>query len=257
MKYNDNENIYWPRKVNFWDIMISSAWTFISGLIWSILIIIIVFFLSNMLNLEENFSSKIITSWRTPLFPFILSFITFIVSSIVCVINYNFLALTDPDKYKKTMVSFWNILFFSILVYVFLAPGYMYVWTIDYNYLVYVFIIHILILSFWQTLILEILNNYRYVLLGLYSSFIGFFVTSLISIFIFSLFNEWFAKLISLLILLPLINGLTILFKWIFEMVYYAYFKFSWNDNLWDVFKQIQAEEDFELRQALIQSQKY
>lgn len=258
MTYNDKENYFWPRNVSISDILISSAWTFISWLIWSILIIIIVFFLSNIMNIPDWFSSSKIWTWgNNPLFPFILSFITFLITVFVTLINYYFLTLTDPEKYKKTMVHFWNILFFSIIVYLFFAPVYIYLGIEDYNYIVYIFIIHILLLSFWEVLLLEILNNYRYILLWFYASFVWLFLTSIFTSMIFSFFTTWYAKLLSLLLLLPLVNWFIILFKWLFEIIYYKYYKLTWNDQLWDVFRQIENQESQELREQVIINQKY
>lgn len=254
----NNNEIFWPRKINFTDILISSAWTFVSGLIWSILIVMFVFFISNMMWIPEWLWNKTLWIWwNNPLFPFVLSFITFLVWVFITIVNYQFLALTDWDKYKKNSVSFWNILFFSVVVYIFFAPIYIYLWIEDYNNIVYIFILHILALAFWEILLLEILNNYRYIMLWFYASFIGLFLTSIFINFLFSVFTTWYAKLLSLLIILPLINWLIVLFKWIFEILYYNYFKFSWNDQLWEIFRQIEVEEKQELRNATIQNQKY
>jgi hypothetical protein len=94
------------------------------------------------------------------------------------------------------------------------------------------------------------LNNYRYILIWFYWSFIGLFLSTLITISIFDWVESSYAKLILLLVLLPLVNTFMTFFKMLFEFFYYKYHKATWYDQLWDVFYQIQTEEEEELREA-------
>lgn len=240
----DKDNIFWPKKVKIVDVWINTAWAFISWVIWSVILIFIVSLTGWFLDVPWNFANpKSWFGWWSPVFPFLLSFITFIVSVIVSIITYYFLTLTDPNNYKKTIIHFWQISFFSILIYIFLAPIYVYAWMENYDYIMVVFILHCLLLSFWVTIILEVMNNYRYILLWIYASFVWLFLAWITNFFIFWMFWTWYAKLISLLLILPLVNWLTIFFKWLFEIIYYKYFIITWNDQLWDIFKQIEQEE--------------
>jgi hypothetical protein len=49
-----------------------------------------------------------------------------------------------------------------------MAPVYIYAGLIDYDYTMIVFLFHTIIAVFGTSLILEILNNYRYVLVSIY-----------------------------------------------------------------------------------------
>lgn len=84
---------------------------------------------------------------------------------------------------------------------------------LSYDNIMIIFIIHCLTLSFGSSLILEILNNYRYILTGFYGSFIGLFFTSILVVTIFTAFDSGYAKLISLLIILPVINTSLVFFR--------------------------------------------
>lgn len=251
MKYKNNDEVFGPREISFWDIWLNTVWAFISWIIWSVILLFIVFVISWIVDIPWNLKqANIWFWWNNPIFPFMLSFITFIVSIIVAVLTYNFLSLTDPNKYKKTIIHFSQISFFSIITYIFLVPVYVYAGMQDYNNIMYIFIVHVLLLIFWEVILLELLNNYRYILLWFYGSFVWLFLTGIIVFFIFSLFPEWYAKLLSLLLLLPIINWLIIFFKWLFEMIYYKYYIFTSKDNLWDIFKQIELEELEQVRDA-------
>lgn len=245
-----NDNIFWPRKVKIVDVLMASAWAFISWVIWSVLLLFIVFVFSGIIDIPWNFKNPSM-GWNNPLFPFVLSFITFIVSVIVSIITYYFLAIIDSERYKKTIIHLSQISFFAIIIYIIFAPIYVYVWMNDYNNIMVVFILHILLLTFWEMLILELLNNYRYILLWFYASFFGLWISAILTILIFSFFSEWYAKLLSLLLLLPLINWFILFFKWLFEIMYYNYFSMSWKDQLWDIFEQIKQEEIDNYNQAV------
>ncbi len=253
-----NEEIFWPRKVKLVDIWINTAGAFISWVIGSVLLLLVIFWLSGMIDLPWNFKDiKITIWWNNPIFPIILSFITFIVTFIVSVTTYYFLHITDPNKYKKNIIFLWHISLFCILIYLIISPVYIYSGIESYDNIMTVFLIHVLFLSFWINILLEIMNNYRYILLWFYGSFIWLFLTGIIIFFIFSMFATGYAKLLSLLFILPLINWLMVFFKWIFEWIYYQYYLMSWKDQLWDIFSQIEQEEMDEYNQAMNENNTY
>lgn len=253
-----NDNIFWPRKVKIVDVLMTAAGGFISGIVGSVLLLFIVFAFSGLIDVPETFkTASMWMGWNSSLFPFVLSFITFLVSILVTIITYNFLAIIDGEKYKKSLIHFWQISFFAIIIYIIFAPIYVYVGIHNYNSILYVFILHILLLTFGEILILELLNNYRYILVGLYASFFGLGVSAILVVFIFSLFSDGYAKLLSLLLILPLINGFILFFKWIFEMMYYQYFMFTGKDQLWDIFDQIKQEEMDVYNEASSESNTY
>ena len=100
-----------------------------------------------------------------------------------------------------------------------------------------------------MNIILEVLNNYRHVLIGIYGSFIGIFFSSLIALWIFEKFPDGTAKMLSLIILLPVINLLITGFKNLFEFIYYHYTIYTNTDGLGDIFYQIEMEEKEALRE--------
>lgn len=248
-----NENVsdvFGPRKVSFSEIGINSLWAFISGIIWSIVIFMLIFLSSSVIDISWNFEKAQAGMSTNSIFPFILSIIAFIASSISIFATYFFLTKTDPSKYKSLSISYSQIAFFIVLTYIFLTPLYIYAGAQNYDNIMYVFLGHILILAFWTHVIAEILNNYKYILIWIYWSFTWLFVTIILSISIFSSFSDGFAKLIAMLLVLPIINTFIMFFKQLFELWYYKYHKYTWLDQLGDIFSQIKAEEDEEFREA-------
>ena len=113
----------------------------------------------------------------------------------------------------------------------------------------YIFLVHTLIVIFWTSIILELLNNYRHILIWVYGSFVWLFISMIITVMIFTSFTSWSAKLISLVVLLPVINFTVTFFKQLFELSYFYYYKFTNQDQLWDIFYQIEMEENELLRE--------
>lgn len=233
-----------PRKQNISEILLSSFWVFVAWILWSIFILIITFILSNYFNVVSSFEIKKTWINSSSLFPMIISILTFFWTSISSYFSYHILNIIDSEKYKKNNVILWQLSFLQIITYIFLAPLYIYIWLIDYNKLIIIFIIHITIITFWNNLLLELLNRYRYVLIWIYWSFVWLFISLLLSMYVFHNFWEWIAKLIVLLLLLPIINFLINFFKQIFELWYYYYYKYTSFDQIWNVFYEIEKEEN-------------
>lgn len=240
---------FWPKKIIFQDILVSSTWALIAGFLWSLLILAITFFSSWALDISGTFKKSFQWVWDTSsIFPLILSLITFVWTSLTVFLTYILLWMINPERYKRNLIIFWQISFFWILTYIFFTPLYIYFGIQSYQNIIYIFIVHTLIVTFWTSLILEIMNNYRHILIWVYWSFIWLFLASWLSLFVFNSFPEWTAKLFSLIVLLPLINFAITFFKELFEITYYKYYIATNQDQLWDIFYQIEMEEKEELR---------
>lgn len=231
------------REIKFSDIMIASLWALIAWMVWSIIIIIITFLFSNIIDIKASFWTSV-WIWKTQtMFPMVLSLLTFVWTSISMFLTYFLLNLISPDRYKKNLIIFWQISFFSLLVYIFFTPVYIYLWLKSYQNIMYIFLVHTLILTFWVSIILEIMNNYKRILIWLYWSFIWLFFSSIFVVLIFFSLSSWYAKLISLVILLPVINFSTTFFKQLFEFIYLKYNNWTNLDPIWDIFYRLEMEE--------------
>lgn len=238
-----------PKKIELADIGVSSLGWLIAGLIASIIILIIVFASSSIISIPGTFEQARLGLGTNGIFPFILSFITFIATTAMILLTYKILQMIHGEKYKKSSIVYGQISFFGILTYIFFTPIYIFTGIGSYDNIMLVFITHAIILAFGTSIIIEILSNYRYILTGIYGSFVGVFVTGILAISIFSSFNSGYAKLLSLLVILPIINTCIILFKQLFEFVYYYYHQYTNLDQLGDIFYQIEVEEKELLRE--------
>ncbi len=238
---------FWPKKITIQEVMINSLWSLIAWIIWSVIILIITFVISNYINIPDAFKSNIVVTDTTSIFPLVLSIITLLWTTITMYLIYVLLNVTSWERYKRNIIISWQIAFFAFITYLFIAPIYVYSWLIKYDFIMYVFLAHVLISTFGTNIIIEVINNYRRILIWIYWSFVWLFVSIFITIIIFSNFSTWYAKLISLVILLPIISFTTTFFKQIFEFAYYNYYTYTNQDQLWNVFYQIEIEEREEM----------
>ncbi len=239
-----------PKKISIQDVALNSLGVCIAGFIWSILILLIVFATSSFFSVPGTFDqARLDGGSNNPLFPFVLSFITFIATMVSLLLSAVFLHMIDSEKYKRGNIVYGQLAFFGLLTYICITPIYIYTGLLNYDNIMIIFIFHAIILAFWSSILLELLNNYRYILTGFYGSFIALFFTSIIIIALFSSMESWYAKLLSLLIILPLINASLTFFKWIFELGYYHYNRITNLDGLGDIFHQIEQEEQEILRE--------
>lgn len=232
------------------DVLLNSLWAMIAGFVGSIIILIIVFLTSSMIDVPWTFSQARLGGDTNPMFPFVLSFITFIATMISLMLSVSILHMTDPEKYKKNRVIYSQMGIFGIVVYTCITPIYIFTGLISYDNIMIVFIVHVMILSFGSSLLLEILNNYRYILTGFYGSFVGLFWASIFVISLFASMESGYVKLISLLIILPVITTLVTFFKGMFEILYYNYNRLTNVDPLGDIFHAIEQEAQEALREA-------
>jgi len=183
------------------------------------------------------------------MFPFVLSLVTFVATLITSMVSTKLLTMTDGEKYKSQWEIYGQIWIFSIILYLCFTPIYIYTGLLNYENILVVFIAHVLLFTFGSALIVELLNNYRYVLIGLYGNFIALCAASSITLVLFYSMSTGQAKLIIMLVIIPLVLTIMSMIKWLFEFLYYSYYRLTNLDGLGDIFYRIEQEEKEALRE--------
>ena len=240
---------FWPRSIKFSEVAIITLGQLIAWFIWSIIILIIVFASASFLDIWSQVTVRWDSPERSTIFPIVLSFVTFIWTTASFLLWTKLLQLTDPEKYRPNSIIYSQLVFYGIFVYIFLTPVYLITGAMSNDMLMIITIIHALILALGTSLIQEILSNYRYLLLWFYASFVGTFFASAFVVLFFSLFESGFARLVSLLLILPLIYTSVAFFKGVSELLYYHYYNFSNLDPLWDIHMRLEREAAEELKE--------
>ncbi|MDD2487207.1 MAG: hypothetical protein PHS92_02475 [Candidatus Gracilibacteria bacterium] len=226
-----NEELLGPPKADMLMVGLNAVGSLIAGFAGGLIILVSVYF---FLGKTQAFSG---------VYPYIFSLTGFFAVLFTSGLNLIMNRLLNPDKYKRGMITFVQVFIFSTFLYIFLAPGYLYTSYNNQAMLIYIFTIHILVGILGTSIFSEVLSNYRYILLGLYGSFIGFFVSILISILIFLNLTKSNQSLYILIGTIIIINLTINTCRSLFEYVYYIIYKNTDFDQLGDIFYQIEQEE--------------
>lgn len=240
-----NEELLGPPRLDLLTIGLNAVWAIINGFIgWIIILAWIYFFLWK----AQGFSG---------IYPYIFSMTWFFATLFTSSLNVLSNRLISPEKYKRWSITFVQVFLYSIFLYIFIVPIYVYSAWLDSDLIIYVFTIHVILSIFWTSIFSEILSNYRYILLGLYGSFIGLFVSVLISFLVFVSFSKWNQSLYILVWLIIIINLFVNISRSLFEYWYYMLFKHTGFDQLGDIFSKIEEEEQEVIKKAQEELEKF
>lgn len=236
-----------PNKISFQEIGINALGALVSWIAWGVTILVMLFILWNFITIPQAMENYGFSSGGV-LFPIILSAVTLIWSSVSVFLGTKILAAISGQRYKNNRVTSTQLGVFMIFLYIIFTPVYIWVSITAYQSLMLVFLIHVLVLMMAVSIILETMNNYRYIIVWIYGSFLGLIISGLITLTLFTQLDTGLTKLIILILLLPIIQSTTLASKQIFEYLYRSYYVYSGNDILWDIFDRIQQEENEKLR---------
>lgn len=234
-----NEDVLGPPRIEATLLGLSIIGSLISGFVGGILVFVSIYLFLRGVEIKTDGA-----------FPYVLSLIGLFATVLTAIVTLWLNGYLFPRKYKHSTVVYGQIAIFSILFYICITPLYIYVGGKQSNWLMFVFTIHVLIAAFGTSLIGEVLSNYRYVLLSIYGSFIGFFVTVILSVVFFFTNSASSATLYALMGSIIMVNFFVSGIRFCVEYAYYQYYHSTGNDQLGDIFSQIEAEEQAELAAA-------
>lgn len=184
------------------------------------------------------------------IFPYVLAIVGFVSMLVSGYLSLFMNGLVFPGKYKEGMATFGQTFAFSILLFVLVVPLYVYVGSVNIEKLSQVFILHVLVNTFGFVLISEILSNYRYAVLAVYSGFAGFFVTTALSIVAVTVFGETNNTLYALVGVIVVANVLMTFFRLLTEWCYYQFYRLTGIDPIGDIYARIERDDLEAVRRA-------
>lgn len=228
---NQVEDVLWPPRIDITQVGLFSIWSIVSWFVWSVVIILSIFLFWQ--NVQEF-------KW---VYPYIYCITSFFAILFTAWLNIFFGKIINPEKYKRWSLTFMQVFLLLISIVIFTLPIYIYSVSVKYDYLIYVFVTHVIIALLGTSIFTEVLSNYRYILLGLFGSFIGTIISIFLTAIVIFTFQESSKNLYILMWMLILINFTIVTFKSLFEFLYYIYYSKTWMDQLGDIFYQIELEE--------------
>lgn len=226
------EELLGPPRVDLLQVWLYAVWSIISGFCGSTVLLLSIYF---FLQPAKAFD------W---LYPYVYISTVTMASLITSSINIIMFKIINPDKYKRWLKVLAQVYLLNIFQFWILILAYVFISFVNKSFLIYIFSVHIIFAMFGSSLFTEILSSYRYALLWVYWSFLWALTSILLTCVVFLVTSESTRNLYVLIVLLILINFVIITIKSIFEYLYYLYYSKTWMDQLWDIYYQIEEEEN-------------
>ena len=163
---SDNNQEVGPSRISFATFLLKILAGTAGGVGGSI-ILVLIFILAASVFEPITSAEEQITS-ISPIFAFILMMTIFLSTTIGNIVSTWLLALTERDKYKRISSAIYQVFILSLIIFVFTAPIYLITATTNPTITAYVVGLHIILSAQVSALILEIVSNYRYSLVGVY-----------------------------------------------------------------------------------------
>ncbi|KKT74451.1 MAG: hypothetical protein UW70_C0054G0003 [Candidatus Peregrinibacteria bacterium GW2011_GWA2_44_7] len=217
------ESTFGPPPVNGLNILLRALSGLGGGIIGTGLILIISLLASGILQSAlqtENGDGTV-----HPLFVFVFLAMIFLGSTTTNLLGPLFMGLSDREKYKRLSTSLTQIFIANIVIFILVVPIYVIVAGMNIKMIASVAALQVIVSSFSSALILEIIANYRYALLGVYSTAFAVVISSGLNFIFYSIGpdNPTFLLFVALPLIwlcIGLFNGLL---GWVYGGVYKLY----------------------------------
>lgn len=233
------EDLLGPPKVDLVSVGMATLGALVSGFVGGVLILI-----STVLFLK---AARI---GSPGIFPYVLAIVGFVSMLVSGYLSLFMNGLVFPGKYKEGMATFGQTFAFSILLFILIVPMYVFFGSVNVEKLSQVFIVHVLVNAFGFVLVSEILSNYRYAVLAVYSGFAGFLATGALSLVAVTVFEETSTTLYSLVGVIVVANVLMTFFRLLTELCYYQFYRLTGIDPIGDIYARIERDDAEAVRRA-------
>lgn len=153
----------------------------------------------------------------SPIFTFILLMMIFLSSTVGNILSTWLTALSEREKYTRLSSAIYQTFILSIIIFVLMAPVYFITAAKDISIIAYAVALHIIVSAQVSALILEIISNYKYSLVGLYGITFAVLISAGI---MFGLAGIVASPQILLFAALPIVWGSIAFVQSIFTMLY-------------------------------------
>ncbi len=154
-----------PQQMTFPRFILKFLAASAGGIIGAVLLVVIFLLASSLLS---PLTASQPNEYISPVFVFILMVMVFLSSTIGNLVSTFLLSLTDRERYKRRASAMYQIFIVSIIIFLLMAPVYFITSSVDFSFTAYAIALHFILTAQVSALILEIVSNYRYSLVGLY-----------------------------------------------------------------------------------------
>lgn len=213
----ENEQEVGPQSIGFATFLLKVLAGGVGG-IGGTLILVVIFLLAR--SLLEPIMTPEGEQYISPIFVFIMMVMIFLASTVGNIVSAWLLALTERDKYKRISSAIYQIFIISVVVFLLMVPVYYIIALGNISNMVYAVALHVIVTAQVSALILEIVSNYKYSLVGVYGITFSIVVSAAIMLGLAGAINN---PQMLLFAALPIVWGsiaivgtiFTILYTWI------------------------------------------
>lgn len=217
-----------PRQVELFTVFAKVFLGLCGGGVGSVVLLLI--FLATSSVLQPVLSPVNTTQEQVnPIFIVILMAMIFATSLISSILSPLLLSYTERQRYPKIITSIYQIFIINLVIFAFTAPVYLTTSTSSIEFTAYAAGLQIVLVATAASLIMEIVNDLRYPLLGVYSSLIGILVATAANLFVYQFLKS---TTVLLFMALPLTWASIGFFQAALAMIYNWYYMTWGNDFL-------------------------
>jgi hypothetical protein len=219
---------YGPRQVSLFTLFAKTFLGLVGGVFGSLVLLII--FLASASVLQPVLSpAEATTDQINPIFIVILMAMIFATSLITRMITPWLLSYTERLRYPRMVTATYQTFIVNLIIFAFTAPIYLSTSTTSLEFTAYAAGLQIVMVCLSSALIMEILNDEKYPLLGVYTSVIGVLIATAVNLFLFQMLKS---ATVLLFAALPITWASIGFFQACIAMIYYWYYLNWGNDFL-------------------------
>lgn len=213
-----------PRSIPLFLLLLRALAGLGAGLVGSGVIFAVALLGANVLQSALAVSGARTDGALHPLFVFVFMAMMFVGSATSNILGPLFIGLSDREHYKRLSTTLTQIFVANVVILILLAPVYMVGAGLNTALLPSVAALQVIVSAFATALILEIIADYRYALIGVYGTVVAVLVSAAVYFLFYSISVE--QPLILLLMALPVMWGsiglfgglMNLLYAWIYKV---------------------------------------
>ncbi len=210
---------YGPRKMSFFTLVLKT-FAGLAGGVAGTLVLLLIFLLTSsilqpVLSPAEEAAQEI-----SPLFIFILMAMIFATSLISSLIGPLLISYTERERYTRVSTALSQIFIINVVIFAFVAPIYLTTSTTRLELTAYAAGLQIILSAIGGALIMELIHDYRYSLISVYTTVLGVLVATAMSFFLYTGLGTS-STTILLFAVLPIIWGSIGFFQGALAMFYF------------------------------------
>lgn len=221
---NQQQFSYGPRKMSFFTVVLKTFAGLVGGIAGTLVLLLIFLSTSSILQpvLGTTVENEFASGEVSPLFMVILMSMIFATSLISSMLSTFLLAYTERDRYTRIATTMSQVFIINIVIFAFVLPIYLTTSTTRLELTAFAAILQIILSAASSSLILELIHDYRYSLLAVYTTVLGVLVATGITFMLYITSGNTtvvlFAALPTLWFFIGLSQGvLAMIYYWIYQ----------------------------------------